>query len=109
MKEQNLKPKKKSYLCFSAHEEIGYGGATLPKEIKELLVVDMGCVGSDLSCTEEQVSSLRKCCLWVIADKVSRADAEGFYIFFAVYDFVNAYSHVLIVSRACRRILLLCP
>ncbi len=60
MKEQNLKPKKKSYLCFSAHEEIGYGGATLPKEIKELLVVDMGCVGSDLSCTEEQVSICSK-------------------------------------------------
>ena len=60
MKEQNLKPKKKSYLCFSVHEEIGYGGATLPKDIQELLVVDMGCVGLDLSCTEEQVSICSK-------------------------------------------------
>lgn len=60
MKDQNLKPKKKSYFCFSTHEEIGYGGATLPKDIKELLVVDMGCVGSDLSCTEEQVSICAK-------------------------------------------------
>ncbi len=60
MKDQNLKPKKKSYLCFSTHEEIGYGGATLPKDISELLVVDMGCVGSDLSCTEEQVSVCAK-------------------------------------------------
>lgn len=60
MKDQNLKPKKKTYLCFSTHEEIGYGGATLPQDIKELLVVDMGCVGSDLSCTEEQVSICAK-------------------------------------------------
>ncbi len=60
MKEQNIKPAKKSYFCFSTHEEIGYGGATLPRDISELLVVDMGCVGSDLSCTEEQVSICSK-------------------------------------------------
>lgn len=60
MKEENLKPAQKTYLCFSTHEEIGYGGATLPTDIKELLVVDMGCVGSDLTCTEEQVSICAK-------------------------------------------------
>ncbi len=56
MKEENIKPMYKTYFCFTTHEEIGYGGATLPKDIEELLVVDMGCVGDDLSCTEEQVS-----------------------------------------------------
>ena len=56
MKDNDIKPKHKTYICFSTHEEIGYGGATLPKDIKELLVVDMGCVGLDLNCTEEQVS-----------------------------------------------------
>ena len=60
MKDENVKPLNKSYLCFSSHEEIGYGGATLPQDIKELLVVDMGCVGSDLTCTEEQVSICAK-------------------------------------------------
>ncbi len=60
MKDHNVKPRTKSHLCFSTHEEIGYGGATLPADIKELLVVDMGCVGSDLTCTEEQVSICAK-------------------------------------------------
>ncbi len=60
MKEQNIKPMYKTHLCFSVHEEIGYGGATLPQNISELLVVDMGCVGCDLTCTEQQVSICAK-------------------------------------------------
>lgn len=60
MKDNDIKPKHKTYICFSTHEEIGYGGATLPKDIKELLVIDMGCVGLDLTCTEEQVSICAK-------------------------------------------------
>ena len=55
-KELGIKPKHKTYLCFSVHEEIGYGGATLPKDMKELLVVDMGCIGDDLNCKETDVS-----------------------------------------------------
>lgn len=55
-KELNIKPKHKTYICFSVHEEIGYGGATLPRDMKELLVVDMGCIGDDLSCKETNVS-----------------------------------------------------
>lgn len=60
LKEHNLAPAKKTYLCFSSHEEIGYGGASFPQDIKELLVVDMGCVGEHLECTEEQVSICSK-------------------------------------------------
>ena len=60
MKEQNIKPMYTTHFCFSVHEEIGYGGATLPKNIDELLVVDMGCVGCDLTCTEQQVSICAK-------------------------------------------------
>lgn len=60
MKDHNVKPMFKTHLCFSVHEEIGYGGATLPKNIDELLVVDMGCVGCDLTCTEQQVSICAK-------------------------------------------------
>lgn len=60
IKDKNIKPAKDTYLCFTTHEEIGYGGASLPENIEELLVVDMGCVGDDLSCTEEQVSICAK-------------------------------------------------
>ena len=60
MKEENIKPKNRTYFCFTTHEELGYGGATLPADAKELLVVDMGCVGDDLSCTEQQVSICAK-------------------------------------------------
>lgn len=60
MKDENLKPKNLTYFCFTTHEEIGYGGATLPNDIEELLVVDMGCVGDDLNCTEQQVSICAK-------------------------------------------------
>ena len=60
IKYQNLTPSCTTYICFSTHEEIGYGGATLPSDLDELLVVDMGCVGDDLNCTEQQVSICAK-------------------------------------------------
>jgi len=37
----------------------GHGGTTLPA-VDELLAVDMGCIGEDLSCTEYQVSICAK-------------------------------------------------
>jgi putative aminopeptidase FrvX len=60
LKDSGLKPEKKTYLCFVTHEEIGYGGSTFPSDISEALIVDMGCVGEDLACTEEQVSICSK-------------------------------------------------
>ena len=57
---QNIVPDNLTYFCFTTHEEIGYGGATLPSDIEELLVVDMGCVGEDLTCTEQKVSICAK-------------------------------------------------
>ena len=60
MKDQNLIPAYTTYICFTTHEEIGYGGATLPDNLDELLVVDMGCIGDDLNCTEQQVSICAK-------------------------------------------------
>ena len=42
-------------MCFTVHEEVGHGGATLP-QVDELLAVDMGCVGADLNCDEYHVS-----------------------------------------------------
>lgn len=60
IKEENLVPDFKTHFCFSVHEEIGYGGSTLPKNISELLVIDMGCIGLDLSCREVDVSICAK-------------------------------------------------
>ena len=53
------RPRYDTEVCFTVHEEVGPGGATLP-QVDELLAVDMGCVGDDLSCTERQVSICAK-------------------------------------------------
>lgn len=58
--DEGLRPATRTYVCFTVHEEVGHGGATLPGGLKELLVVDMGCVGDDLTCTEQQVSICAK-------------------------------------------------
>ena len=57
--EQGLRPRYHTQVCLTVHEEVGHGGATLPV-VDELLAVDMGCVGDDLSCTEYQVSICAK-------------------------------------------------
>ena len=54
-----VRPRYDTDVCFTVHEEVGHGGATLPV-VDELLAVDMGCVGDDLSCTEYQVSICAK-------------------------------------------------
>lgn len=56
MKEQGLRPARGAEFIFTVHEEVGSGGATVPADLDELLIVDMGCVGLDLTCTETQVS-----------------------------------------------------
>ena len=53
------RPRYDTEVCFTVHEEVGHGGAPLP-QVDELLAVDMGCVGDDLSCTERQVSICAK-------------------------------------------------
>ena len=45
---------------MSTYEEVGHGMAHIPSEISELLAVDMGCIGLDLACTEQQVSICAK-------------------------------------------------
>ncbi len=53
-------PRYPAKFIFSIHEEVGHGGATIPAGLAELLIVDMGCVGLDLTCTEYQVSICAK-------------------------------------------------
>lgn len=48
-------------LLFTVFEEIGHGGACgIAKDTVELIAVDMGCVGENISCTERQVSICAK-------------------------------------------------
>lgn len=56
MKEEKLKPQYKTYIIFTVHEEVGSGGSWQPDDLDEFLIVDMGCVGPELNCTEHQVS-----------------------------------------------------
>ena len=52
-----VKPARKLTLMFTVFEEVGHGASNgLPADTEDLLVVDMGCVGDGLGCTEQQVS-----------------------------------------------------
>ena len=52
----HTKPDYDTKIIISVYEEVGHGAAYLPPEISEVLAVDMGCIGDDLSCTEYDVS-----------------------------------------------------
>ena len=55
-----IKLKNKTYFIFTVYEEVGHGNSWIPSDINELLGVDMGCIGQDLSCTEFDVSICAK-------------------------------------------------
>lgn len=58
--ERGFIPRYNTYFLFSTYEEVGHGMAHIPEGIKELLAVDMGCIGEDLACTECDVSICAK-------------------------------------------------
>lgn len=58
-KDNNVVPLHSLVIIFSTYEEVGHGAASIP-HVDELLAVDMGCIGSDLSCNEEMVSICAK-------------------------------------------------
>lgn len=60
IKAGNVTPKTNLQFIFTVYEEVGHGAAYLPEEVKELLAVDMGCIGDDLDCTEFDVSICAK-------------------------------------------------
>lgn len=60
VKEENLSLNRKVTLIFTIYEEVGHGGSFIPEDTKEMLSVDMGCVGADLECTERKVSICAK-------------------------------------------------
>ena len=57
---EGLRPAYNTILFFSVFEEVGHGAAWLPAEVSEVLAVDMGCIGDDLTCTEYDVSICAK-------------------------------------------------
>lgn len=59
LKNESITPKYNLEIIFSTYEEVGHGAASIP-EVDELIAIDMGCIGSDLSCTEEMVSICAK-------------------------------------------------
>ena len=60
MTDKGQKPRWDTEITFTVYEEVGHGGAIFNPELKEMLAVDMGCIGEDLTCTEEQVSICAK-------------------------------------------------
>ena len=55
-----VKLARKVSLLFTVYEEVGHGGAFVPADTREMISVDMGCVGGDLGCTERMVSICAK-------------------------------------------------
>ena len=55
LKENNITPKYTIKFIISTYEEVGHGAAYIP-ELDEMIAVDMGCIGDDLTCTEYDVS-----------------------------------------------------
>ncbi|MGD9605405.1 MAG: M42 family metallopeptidase [Bacilli bacterium] len=46
-------------IIISTYEEVGHGATSIPN-LDEMIAVDMGCIGEDLSCTEYDVSICAK-------------------------------------------------
>ena len=51
---------RKVSLLFTVYEEVGHGGSVVPADTRDMISVDMGCLGSDLGCTERMVSICAK-------------------------------------------------
>ncbi len=60
--EGKVKLGRKVYIVFTVYEEVGHGASSLYTltDVEDMIAVDMGCVGSDLSCNEKQVSLCAK-------------------------------------------------
>jgi len=51
MSRNRIVPEYTTKVFISTYEEVGHGSAYIPADITEMLAVDMGCIGEDLSCT----------------------------------------------------------
>lgn len=60
MKDCGIMPKYDTEIYITVFEEVGHGGSPMGEGLDEMLAVDMGCIGLDLSCTEYDVSICAK-------------------------------------------------
>lgn len=60
IKREGWKPLYNLSFLISNYEEVGHGTAWIPGEINEMIAVDMGAMGDDLSCKETDVSICAK-------------------------------------------------
>jgi putative aminopeptidase FrvX len=59
--DKKTKLNRKVYILFTTYEEVGHGGsAGIPADIEEMISVDMGAVGDDLTTDEYKVSICAK-------------------------------------------------
>ena len=57
---EKIVPKFTTKILISTYEEVGHGASYIPSDITEMIAVDMGCIGDDLSCSEYDVSICAK-------------------------------------------------
>ncbi|MFT9497803.1 M42 family metallopeptidase [Anaerosolibacter sp.] len=57
---ENIVPTHTLKILISTYEEVGHGASYIPPEIDELLAIDMGSMGDDLCCSEQDVSICAK-------------------------------------------------
>ena len=61
LSDNKIVPERNIYMHITCYEEVGHGGsASVPSDVKEVLAVDMGCIGDGLTCKEHQVSICAK-------------------------------------------------
>ena len=60
VKDESIALSRKVSLLFTVYEEVGHGGSFVAEDTTEMISVDMGCVGSDLGCTERMGSICAK-------------------------------------------------
>lgn len=60
MNREGWVPKHDVYILISNYEEVGHGASWIPDGIGEMIAVDMGAIGDDLSCKETDVSICAK-------------------------------------------------
>ncbi|TYP79553.1 M42 family metallopeptidase [Paenibacillus methanolicus] len=60
LKREGKQPRRTVKVIISTYEEVGHGSSYIPPDITEMLAIDMGALGDDLSATEYDVSICAK-------------------------------------------------
>lgn len=76
LSKEKIMPKYNTKVILTNFEEVGHGASYIDPSISEVLAIDMGCIGEDLSCSEYDVSICAK-------------DSSGPYDYNMVSDLIN--------------------